>query len=64
MKAQSHTKHIAEFLKSATQQFGDFSEDKKQEIYLIVKEAKTAARPMFERVCKYCKPPIKNLHNR
>jgi hypothetical protein len=41
MKAQAHTKHIAELIKSAKQQFGDFSEDKKQEICLTVKEAKT-----------------------
>jgi hypothetical protein len=40
MKAQAHTKHIAELIKSAKQQFGDFSEDKKQQIFLTIKEAK------------------------
>ena len=40
MKAQAHTKHIAEIIKSAKQQFGDFSEDKKQQIFLTIKEAK------------------------
>jgi uncharacterized protein YwgA len=40
MKAPAHTKRIAELIKSAKQQFGDFSEDKKQEIFLTIKEAK------------------------
>ena len=40
MKAQAHTKHIAELIKSAKQQFGDFSEDEKQQIFLTIKEAK------------------------
>ena len=40
MKAQAHTKRIAELIESAKQQFGDFSEIKKQEIFLTVKEAK------------------------
>jgi hypothetical protein len=40
MKAQSQTKRIADLTKSAKQQFGDFSEVKKQEIFLTVKEAK------------------------
>jgi hypothetical protein len=40
MKAQSHTKHIAELIKPAKQQFGDFIEDKKQQIFLTIKEAK------------------------
>lgn len=40
MKAQAHTKHIAKLIKSARQQFGDFSEDKKQQIFLTIKEAK------------------------
>ncbi len=40
MKAQAHTEHIAELIKSAKQQFGDFSEDKKQEIFLTIREAK------------------------
>jgi len=40
MKAQAHTKHIAELIKSAKQHFGDFSEDKKQQIFLTIKEAK------------------------
>jgi len=41
MKANAQTKRIAELIESAKQQFGDFSEAKKQEIFLIVKEAKT-----------------------
>jgi hypothetical protein len=40
MKAQSHTKRIAELIKSAKQKFGDFSEVEKQEIFLCIKEAK------------------------
>jgi hypothetical protein len=40
MKAQAHTKHIAELIKSAKQNFGDFSEVEKQEIFLTVREAK------------------------
>ena len=40
MKAQAHTKHIAELINSAKQNFGDFSEDKKQQIFLTIKEAK------------------------
>jgi hypothetical protein len=40
MKAQAHTKHIAELIKLAKQRFGDFSEDEKQKIFLTIKEAK------------------------
>jgi hypothetical protein len=40
MKANAQTKRIAESIKSATQEFGDFSEVKKQEIFLTIKEAK------------------------
>ena len=40
MKANAQTQRIAELIKSAKQRFGDFSEDKKQEIFLTVKEAK------------------------
>jgi hypothetical protein len=41
MKANAQTKRIAEILESAKQRFGDFSEVKKQEIFLTIKEAKT-----------------------
>jgi hypothetical protein len=41
MKTQTQTKRITELIESAKQQFGDFSEVKKQEIFLTVKEAKT-----------------------
>jgi hypothetical protein len=41
MKTNVQAPGIAELLKSAKQQFGDFSEVKKQEIFLTVKEAKT-----------------------
>jgi hypothetical protein len=40
MKANAQTQRIAELIKSANQRFGDFSEDKKQEIFLTVREAK------------------------
>ncbi len=40
MKANLQTQRIAELIKSAKQQFGDFSENKKQEIFLTVREAK------------------------
>jgi hypothetical protein len=40
MKTQAQTKRIAELIESAKQQFGDFSESKKQEIFLCIKEAK------------------------
>jgi len=40
MKAQARTQHIANLLKTAKPQFGDFSEDKKQQIFLTIKEAK------------------------
>ncbi len=40
MKTQAQTKRIAELIASARQQFGDFSEVKKQEIFLTVREAK------------------------
>jgi len=40
IKAQAQTKRIAEVIKSAKQQFGDFSETEKQEIFLCIKEAK------------------------
>ncbi|MEG4977216.1 hypothetical protein [Microcoleus sp. K4-B3] len=40
MKAQSQTKQIAKLIESAKQQFGDFSEVQKQEIFLCIKEAK------------------------
>lgn len=41
MKAQAKNKPIAEILESAKHQFGDFSEVKKQEIFLCIKEAKS-----------------------
>ncbi len=41
MKANVQTQRIAELIESAKQQFGDFSEVKKQEIFLTIKEAKT-----------------------
>jgi hypothetical protein len=41
MKTQANTKRIAEVIESAKQRFGDFSESKKQEIFLCIKEAKT-----------------------
>jgi len=55
----------------AKQQFGDYSEVKKQEIFLTVKEAKirglvtakTAAQPMLKRVCQRRQPSIKKLCN-
>jgi hypothetical protein len=40
MKAQANTKRIAELIKLAKQKIGDFSEAKKQEIFLCIKEAK------------------------
>ena len=40
MKTKVQTQRIAELLESAKQRFGDFSETKKQEIFLTVKEAK------------------------
>jgi hypothetical protein len=40
MKANVQHKRVAELIKSANQRFGDFSEAKKQEIFLTVKEAK------------------------
>ena len=40
MNAKTQNKQIAELLESAKQQFGDFSEVKKQEIFLCIKEAK------------------------
>ena len=40
MKAQTHIKHITELVESAKQHFGDFSEEKKQQIFLTIKEAK------------------------
>jgi hypothetical protein len=40
MKREPQTQRIAELLESAKQQFGDFSEVKKQEIFLTIKEAK------------------------
>ena len=40
MKTQSQSKPIAELIESAKQRFGDFSEAKKQEIFLTIKEAK------------------------
>jgi hypothetical protein len=40
MKAQAHTKHIAEIVKLGKQRFGDFNQAKKQEIFLCIKEAK------------------------
>lgn len=47
MQANTQTKRIAELIKSAKQQFGDFSEEKKQEIFLTIKEAK--ARGLLQR---------------
>jgi hypothetical protein len=40
MKANAQTKRIAELIESAKQQFGDFSDVKKQEIFLTIREAK------------------------
>ena len=40
MKTQAQTKRITELIEAAKQQFGDFSEVKKQEIFLTVWEAK------------------------
>jgi len=40
MKAKAPPQHIAELIESAKQQFGDFSEVKKREIFLTVKEGK------------------------
>jgi hypothetical protein len=40
MKTQTQSKRVAEVIKSARQQLGDFSEVKKQEIFLCIKEAK------------------------
>lgn len=40
MKTQTPNKHVAELLETAKQRFGDFSEVKKQEIFLCIKEAK------------------------
>jgi hypothetical protein len=42
MKAQTqaHTRHIAELIKSTSQQICDFNQDKKQEVFLTIKEAK------------------------
>ena len=40
MQTQSQPKHITKVIESARQKFGDFSEDKKREIFLTVKEAK------------------------
>jgi hypothetical protein len=40
MKANAQTQRIAELIELAKQQFGDYSEVKKQEIFLTVKEAK------------------------
>jgi len=40
MKNQAQTQRIAELIESAKQRFGDFSETKKQEIFLTVREAK------------------------
>jgi hypothetical protein len=70
MKANAQTKRIAQLIESAKQRFGDFSEVKKPEIFLTVREAKargiiakTAARPMLKPVCQRCQPSIKNLCN-
>jgi hypothetical protein len=40
MKIKAQTKSITQLIESAKQQFGDFSEVKKQEIFLTIKEAK------------------------
>ena len=40
MKTQTQRKCITELIESAKQKFGDFSEVKKQEIFLCIKEAK------------------------
>jgi hypothetical protein len=47
MKAQANTRRIAQLINLAKQQFGDFSEIKKQEIFLCIKEAK--ARGLLRR---------------
>ena len=40
MKTKAQTKSITQIIESAKQQFGDFSEVQKQEIFLTIKEAK------------------------
>ena len=40
MTTKVQSQRIAELIKSAKQRFGDFSETKKQEIFLTIKEAK------------------------
>jgi hypothetical protein len=40
MKAQAQTKHTIKFVNLAKQRFDNFSEAKKQEIFLCIKEAK------------------------
>lgn len=40
MKAKVQTQRIAEVIALAKKQFGDFSEARKQEIFLCIKEAK------------------------
>jgi len=40
MNAKTQNKQIAELVESAKQQFGDFSETNKQEIFICIKEAK------------------------
>jgi hypothetical protein len=40
MRNQTKTERIATLMQLAKQQFGDFSEVKKQEIFLCIKEAK------------------------
>ena len=47
MKARANTRRIAQLINLAKQQFGDFSEIKKQEIFLCIKEAK--ARGLLRR---------------
>jgi len=47
VKAQANTIRIAQLINLAKQQFGDFSEIKKQEIFLCIKEAK--ARGLLRR---------------
>ena len=47
MKTKAQTKSITQIIESAKQQFGDFSEVQKQEIFLTIKEAK--ARGLLRR---------------
>jgi hypothetical protein len=56
MKTKTQIQGIADLIESAKQQFGDFSEVKKQEIFLTIKEAK--ARGLLRK-----QPPDRCLSN-